>query len=230
MLVTCIESLGRCGGATPQRLSFFPFHGQTNGIQDQIYRLLRPSFVGNNAVVIQVTNHRRVQHTLLCLDVRNVGHPLGVRLFSMKLAVQQVLVLVQLLNQLIPLSAATDLCQQTIFFHNTKNCFRIVANSFTAFQPLPHSAVAVGLKAFVLLLTYLFGKFRIFLRLALTTHKAVATTPGHLKEAAHHGYGIFFPVTVYYCIFYLWPHFLPVDCRKSRSKSFSIFNRLFSFS
>ena len=27
----------------------------------------------------------------------------------------------------------------------------------------------------------------------------------------------------------LWPHFLSVDCRKSRNNSFSIFNRLFSY-
>ena len=30
-------------------------------------------------------------------------------------------------------------------------------------------------------------------------------------------------------VFCSWPHFLSVDCRKSRNSSFSIFNRLFSY-
>ena len=48
----------------------------------------------------------KLSYPLFCLNIANVGHPLGVRLFSMKLAVWQVLVLVQLLAHLLPLSTA----------------------------------------------------------------------------------------------------------------------------
>lgn len=55
-------------------------------------------------------------------------------------------------------------------------------------------------------------------------NKVIVTTPGYSKEFAHDGYRVLTPVTIDDCILYLWPHFLSMDCRKSRSNLFSIRN------
>ena len=71
---------------------------------------------------------------------------------GMKIPVEKILVFVQLLAHLLPLPAATNFSQQAVFFHDTEDGFRIVVDSRISFQPLPHPSVAVGMKAFVLLL------------------------------------------------------------------------------
>ena len=69
-----------------------------------------------------------------------------------------VLVFMYVLAHLLPLSAATNLCQQAVFLHDTQNGLGVVVNLFAAFQPLPHPSVAVGMKTFCLLLSDRFGK------------------------------------------------------------------------
>ena len=49
------------------------------------------------------------------------------------------------------------------------------------------------------------------------------------RKSAHNGYRIGFSMTIDDCILYRWPHILSTDCKKFRSKSFFIFNRLFSY-
>ena len=66
-------------------------------------------------------------------------------------------------------------------------------------------------------------------RLTQPLHKVVVTATGYSKELAHDRYRILVPVTINYCIFYLWPHILSVDCRKSRNNLFSIRSRSNSF-
>ena len=65
--------------------------------------------------------------------------------------------------------------------------------------------------------------------LSLPLHKVVVATTGYFKELTHNRYRILVPVTIYYCILYLWPHILSADCRKSRNNLFSIRSRSSSF-
>ena len=109
-----------------------------------------------------------------------------------------------------------------------KNCLGIPVDSGT-FKIQPHSSIAVGVEAFFLLLTNDIGKSSVLLWLVHTTDKTIITTSGYLKETAHDGHRIFLPMAMDDCIFCLWPHFLPVDCRKSRSSLFSIFRRSISY-
>ena len=60
-------------------------------------------------------------------------------------------------------------------------------------------------------------------------HIIIITAPGYPKECAHDGYRICALMTINYLILYLRPHFLPMSIIKSRSSTFSIFRRLFSY-
>ena len=148
----------------------------------------------------------------------------------MKVPIEKILVFMHLLAHLLPLPAATNVSQQAAFLHDSENGFRIMVDSHIFFQPLPHPSVAVGMIAFALLLPDCLGKGSILFRMVHPLYKAVIAASGHRKKSAHDKYRIFFPVTVDYGVFCLCSHFLSVDCRKSRSSSFSIFKRLFSFS
>ena len=84
--------------------------------------------------------------------------------FGVKVPVEKILVFVQLLAHLLPFPVAANLCQQAVFLHNTQDGFGVVVNPFAAFQPLPHPSVAIGMKAFVLLLPDGFSKGSILFR------------------------------------------------------------------
>ena len=60
-------------------------------------------------------------------------------------------------------------------------------------------------------------------------HIIIITAPGYPKECAHDGYRICVLMTINYLILDLRPHFLPMSAIKSRSSTFSIFRRLFSY-
>lgn len=60
-------------------------------------------------------------------------------------------------------------------------------------------------------------------------NKVVVATSGYTEELAHNRHGVFTAVTIDNRIFYFGPHFLPVNCRKSRSRLFSISSRAISF-
>lgn len=97
------------------------------------------------------------------------------------------------------------------------------------FQPQPHSAVPIGLPTSTLLSLEKLCQFSVRLCPVQAMNKVIVATSGHTKELTHDGYGILSSVAVYYPIRYLGLHFLSADCRKSRSSSFSIFSRLFSY-
>ena len=48
---------------------FLRFHCQTNRIQYEIYGLLCAGFVSNNTVIVQITDHRQIQHTFRGVDI-----------------------------------------------------------------------------------------------------------------------------------------------------------------
>ena len=60
-------------------------------------------------------------------------------------------------------------------------------------------------------------------------YEMVISTTGYIKEPAHCRYRVTIPIHMDYLIFDQWPHFLPANCRKSRSSLFSIFRRLISY-
>ena len=59
--------------------------------------------------------------------------------------------------------------------------------------------------------------------------KIIITTSGYPKELTHYRNRILTAVALDYSVFNEWLHILSVNCIKSRSSSFSIFNRLFSY-
>ena len=88
--------------------------------------------------------------------------------------------------------------------------------------------VAVGTEAALMLFRNEFRQRRVLLRPPQTMDEVIVAASGYLKESAHDGYRIFVPVPVDNCVFCPWPHFLPVERRKSRSSLFSIFSRCIS--
>ena len=96
---------------------------------------------------------------------------------------------------------------------------------FLPLEPPPHPPVAVCAVAMPLAFFYVSSQFLVPIWLSLPPYKAVIPTPGYLKELTHHCYRILKPVTVDNMIFYARSHFLPMDCRKSRSSLFSIRSR-----
>ena len=105
----------------------------------------------------------------------------------MEISVQKVLVLVELLSHLSPFSGTPNLRKQALFLHDPQDGLGVVVDTLP-FQPQVHPAIAVGLKAFVLLLCNALGKGCVLLRLAQLMHKAIVSASGHVKEAAHNGH------------------------------------------
>src|SRR5699024_2639412 len=108
--------------------------------------LLCAGLIGNDAVVIEIPNHRQIQYALLCVNVRNIRYPFTVRSVCMKLSVEQILVLVDLLPHLLPFPAATDFRKQTVFLHDTKDGLGIAVNALLL-QHHPHPTIAIRAKA-----------------------------------------------------------------------------------
>src|SRR5699024_2097098 len=69
----------------------------------------------------------------------------------------------------------------------------------------------------------------ILLRLPFPFDIVIIAAPGKPKDLTHNSYRIFCLVTVDNLISILRPHILSVSERKSRSSSFSILSRLFSY-
>ena len=184
-----------------------PLYRQTDRVQHQIHRLLCAGFVGNDAVVIKVTNHGQIQYALLCVDVRNICYPFAVGPVRVKLAVEQVFIFVYLLAHLLPLPAAADLGQQTVFLHNPQDGLGIAVDALL-FQHQPHPSVSVGVEAALPLLRDDSRKKRVFLRPAQTVDEIIVPAPGYLEKSAHDAHRILRSVTVYDMVFYCWLHLL----------------------
>ena len=108
------------------------------------------------------------------------------------------------------------------------HCFRISFN-ISVSQPLPNPSIAISLICPALTFLDLHSQISVWLRFSLSIHKIIVAASGYLKKLAHDRYRILVPVSIDYCILYLWPHILSTDCRKSRNNSTSILSRLFSY-
>lgn len=164
---------------------------------------------------------------MLGVDVGDICDPFAVGSFCVEFSVQQIFILVYLLFQLFPLSAPADFRQQTVAFHKSEDGFGILVAAVLV-QPELHSAIAVGILTPFLLTCNLIYDCLIRVWLAQSLNIRIIPASGNAKESAHPVNGMVLPVTVYYSIFYPVAHSLSMDCRKSRSNSFSIFKRSFS--
>lgn len=72
---------------------FLLLHGQADGVQNQIYRLLCFGFVSDNGVVIESPDHGQVQYALFGVNVENVCCPFAVGSVCGKLPIEQILYL-----------------------------------------------------------------------------------------------------------------------------------------
>ena len=90
---------------------FLFLYSKSNGIQHQIDCLRSRGLVGHNAVVIQIPDHRKVQDSLLGVDVGDICDPFTIGVFCVEFSVQQIFILVHLLSQVLPLSAPADFGQ-----------------------------------------------------------------------------------------------------------------------
>ena len=205
----------------PSDSLFLLHHCQPDRIQDKVPRLPCCRLVCHNTVFIQISDHGLLQHTLFRVDVGNICDPFAVWSVCPKLSVQMIFVLMYLLAKIYPLPAATNFGQQTIFFHDSKYSFRISID-ISAFQPLPDPPVTVSLICLVLTFLNLLSKICVMLGPPKALNKVVVATPGHIEEFTHNRYRALIPVAMDDSIFYLWPHFLSIDSRKSRSSLFSM--------
>ena len=77
---------------------FLFFLGCFNRTQNKIYVLLGSGFVGNNTVVIQISDNRKLQYTLFGMNVRNICNPFLIWSFSFEISVQKVGISVQIIS------------------------------------------------------------------------------------------------------------------------------------
>ena len=144
-------------------------HRQTNGIQYQIDCLLCIGLVGNDTVIIKIPDHGKIQHALLCVEVRNICYPFAVRSVRVKLTVQQVFVFMYLLPHIDPFSAPPDIRKQTVFLHDTQDGLGITVDApFLQHQPQPAVAISICTKAALSLLRNDFCEGSVFLWSAQT--------------------------------------------------------------
>ena len=53
-------------------------HGKPYRVQNEAYRLLKSSFAGRNAVVIEISDPGQVDDPFVGMDIRNIRYPFGV--------------------------------------------------------------------------------------------------------------------------------------------------------
>lgn len=70
------------------RSDFFFSLGNFDCTQNKIYILLGSGFVGNNTVVVQISDDRQIQYPLLCVYVRNIRNPFLVWSVRIKISVK----------------------------------------------------------------------------------------------------------------------------------------------
>ena len=129
--------------------------GSTDGIQYEIDVLLGSGFVGNNAVVVQISDNRQIQKALLGRDIRNVRNPFLVWSGSREVSVKQIGIAMQMFS-VFAVFLSPSHRQQVIFLHNSEYRFGVVMDT-VAFQPDMYSAVTVGFSTTLLAFPNLFG-------------------------------------------------------------------------
>ena len=103
-------------------------HCITNGIKHEAHGLIDSGFVGDNAVVKEVTDDGKVQDTLRCVNVGYVDYPLLIGPLGGEVTVQQIFIAVKLLSHNPVLLPAADFRQQAIFPHDPQYGFRVTVN------------------------------------------------------------------------------------------------------
>ena len=88
MLGMCIESLGRCGAATPQRLPFSAASSPDGWCPEPDSPTAVLHLISHDAVVIEIPDHGQIQYPLLRLDVRNICYPFAIGPVCVKLPVE----------------------------------------------------------------------------------------------------------------------------------------------
>ena len=109
-------------------------HCIANGVEYKAHALIGSDFVGDNAVVKEVTDDGKVQDTLRCVNVGYVGYPLLIGLQGGEVTVQQIFIAVKLLSHNPVLLPAADFRQQDILPHDPQYGFRVTVNSLL-FKP-----------------------------------------------------------------------------------------------
>ena len=112
MLEWCIESLGTVEVQPCSAPLFLLLHGQTNGVQNQIHRLLSPGLVSHNAVVIEARKMDRYSIP----GCKSICHPFADGRVCMKIPSADSCTYVPVIPYLLPFSAAVDLRRQAVFF------------------------------------------------------------------------------------------------------------------
>lgn len=115
-LVLVFDDFERCKIGVIDLLGIINTYVEGKGIktviiasEDNIDCLAGISLVSNNASVIQVTNHGQIENSFFGLNIRNIRDPLLVRIVSVKLTVQQIVVSMFIIAHLLPLLSAANL-------------------------------------------------------------------------------------------------------------------------
>ena len=56
--------------------------------ENEVNVLFSTCLVCNDTIVIEVTNDRKIQYALSCLDIRNICYPLLIGTFRMKISIE----------------------------------------------------------------------------------------------------------------------------------------------
>ena len=85
--------------------------------------------VCHDTVIVQIPDHRQVQYTFFGLDIGNVCNPFAIWFVSKELSVEQILVSMDLLTEVLPLSFSAYFRQNPVLFHDSQHSFRIVVDA-----------------------------------------------------------------------------------------------------
>ena len=108
--------------------------------ENKVNILFGSGLVSNNTVVKKVTDNRKVQNTLLYLNIRNIRYPFLIGAFCVEISVEQIRISVQIFA-VITVFLTTDDGKQIVLLHYTK--YGGILMYSLSFTPYMHSAVAV---------------------------------------------------------------------------------------
>ena len=93
--------------------------------EDKIDVLFGTGFVCNNAIVIEVSNDRKILYTLPCVDVLNGRHPFLIGTFCVKISIEKIGVSMQIFS-IIAVFLTANYGKQIVFLHNTYHLFLLI--------------------------------------------------------------------------------------------------------
>ena len=125
------------------------FHGVPHGIKHMPVVLFSSCTIGNDTVVIQVTDDGQIQKFLSSSDIGNIRSLLPVRSVRMEIPVQQIRVSVQTFSVFLILFPS-DYRQKIVFLHDTETNFGVLPDIFLLIQPYLYPSIAVCTVSFLL--------------------------------------------------------------------------------